>query len=804
MIQDNPNIDEYKERLTNFSHEFDFGLFLHIVRKSLLWVLLFLILSLTGASIYLRYTPLTYQARAILQLGEEDSANRILNVNQYADDNTLEAKIELMRSRLLVQQALRNMPLEVGYFAKGQILTNEHYVLSPYRIEIKTLKDTSILNRPIYLTFADDKFDIQINGITYGNLKFGEPIDLKPLAFTLDVLHPKDLNNLSSQDELYVVINSREVLAKRFASKLDVHVLNSTAKTVEISYKANNPYLVRDFVAAVAHEFIRFDLEKRKRSDDNILAFIDAQIDTVFERLKDSEVLLNEYKQVNKITDLNSISSVYLDRLNDLENRVIELEIEEKLLGQVEMITNKSSSEIAVDNLLPLLAGSNFENSLKSSLNDLHELLLRREEALFTVTDDNNIIKGIDYQIEIQRGLIIETIKALRSKLQARIKELKSKLSGVEEVYYGLPTKELEFARLERLFAINEKYYTMLLEKRIEYQISKEGFVTQNQILEEPRLPDQPIAPQKKMVLFSFLLGGLLIGFIFISTRYLLHNDITSLNEIVRLSNASISTLGIIPKYKHDIPVSMLLVDRSPKSVIAEAFRSVRTNLQFIDNSPGPKIAAITSTISGEGKTFIAINLAGIIAFSGKRVVVLDLDMRKPKIHKGMKLKNDAGMSTILIGKTSVKECIQKSKLDNLDFITAGPIPPNPSELIIGRKMDEVLEELKAEYDFIIIDTPPVGLVTDGIAMIQKSDYPLYIFRSDYSKKQFIHNVDRLNNESKIKHLSVILNGVDLDRNRYAYNYGYGYSYGYGYGAGASGYYDETPSKKKGFFKKRK
>jgi tyrosine-protein kinase Etk/Wzc len=804
MIQDNPNIDDYKERLTNFSHEFDVGLFLHIVRKSLLWLVLFLVLGMGGAFIYLRYTPLTYQVRAILQIGEEDSANRILNVSQFAEDNTLEAKIELMRSRLLVQNALENMPLEVGYFAKGQILTNEHYVLSPYQIEVESIKDSTIFNRPIFINFNEgNSFTIQQGGKTFDNLSVGSLIELPTFTFTLTITDINSLNELRNQDQLYVVLNSREVLAKKFASKLDVHVLNSTAKTVEVSYKANNTYLARDFVAAVAHEFIRFDLEKRKRSDDNILSFIDAQIDTVFERLKDSEVLLNEYKQVNKITDLNSISGVYLERLNDLENRVIELEIEEKLLGQLEKLTSKNSSEIAVNNLLPILAGSNFESSLKTSLGDLHMLLLKREEMLFTVTDDNNIVKGIDFQIEIQRSLIIETIKALRAKLSARIIELKSKLKGVETVYYGLPTKELEFARLERLFAINEKYYTMLLEKRIEYQISKEGFVSQNQILEEPRLPDAPIAPQKKMVLFSFLLGGLLLGFIFISVRYLLHNEVTSLNEIVRLSNASISTLGIIPKYKHDIPISMLLINKSPKSIIAEAFRNIRTNLQFIDNSPGPKIAAITSTISGEGKTFIAINLAGIIAFSGKRVVVLDLDMRKPKIHKGMKLKNQVGMSTLLIGKTTVTECIQKSKLENLDFITAGPIPPNPSELIIGSKMDEVLEELKKSYDFIIIDTPPVGLVTDGVSMIQKADYPLYVFRADYSKKQFIHNVDRLNNESKISKLSVILNGVDLDRNRYSYNYGYGYSYGYGYGGTGGGYYDDVKVKR-GFFKRRK
>ncbi|MBK9287234.1 MAG: CpsD/CapB family tyrosine-protein kinase [Flavobacteriales bacterium] len=188
-----------------------------------------------------------------------------------------------------------------------------------------------------------------------------------------------------------------------------------------------------------------------------------------------------------------------------------------------------------------------------------------------------------------------------------------------------------------------------------------------------------------------------------------------------------------------------------------------------MDNTPGPKTTAVTSTISGEGKTFVAINLAGIISFSGKRVIVLDLDMRKPKIHLGFGVENIKGMSTLLISKDTLEDCIQNSALENLDFITAGPYPPNPSELILGPRMNYILNKLKQSYDVILIDNPPVGLVTDGISMIQMADYPIYIFRADYSKKVFVHNVDRLINENRIRKLSAVLNGVDIDRNKYGY-----------------------------------
>lgn len=284
-----------------------------------------------------------------------------------------------------------------------------------------------------------------------------------------------------------------------------------------------------------------------------------------------------------------------------------------------------------------------------------------------------------------------------------------------------------------------------------------------------------------------------LCSILLVLISYMAHNEITSVAEIVKHVRTSVSVLGVIPRYKKDIPVSQLLVDKNPKSLIAEAFRSIRTNLQFISNDSGAKVVALTSTVSGEGKTFIAINLAGIIAYSGKKVIVLDLDMRKPKIHVGFNVENVKGMSTMLIGKDTIDDCIRHSGLENLHFITAGPIPPNPSELIISRKMDEILSYLKTKYEIVIIDNPPVGLVTDGVSVIQKADYPIYIFRANYSRKNFIENIERLFAESKIQKLAIVLNGVDNQYHGYgSYSNGYGYGYGYGY-------YDDTPVKKKKF-----
>jgi capsular exopolysaccharide synthesis family protein len=343
------------------------------------------------------------------------------------------------------------------------------------------------------------------------------------------------------------------------------------------------------------------------------------------------------------------------------------------------------------------------------------------------------------------------------------------------------------------MYSVNEKYYNELVQKRAEYSITKAGLVSENVVLEKSRVPQSPVSPQSRTIYVSCILGALVLGIGLIITKYLLYNTIVGISDIKKYTD--VPGLGLIPKYNKNIPVSQIIVDREPRSLIAEALRAIRTNLQFINNDPGPKVIAVTSTISGEGKTFFALNLAGVIAFSSKRVVIIDLDLRKPKIHTGFGTHNKRGMSSILAGKESIEDCIQKSVLPNLDFITAGVVPPNPAELIIGPKMEETLRKLKEMYDYVIVDNPPIGVVTDGMKSIQMADYPIYVFKSGYSKRYFIENLERLVHESQITNISYVLNNVDLGFAGYGglsytrSKHGYGYGYGFGY-------YDEESTRK--------
>jgi tyrosine-protein kinase Etk/Wzc len=780
----------YRDRLANISGEFDAGLFIHIVRKSLPWLALCVLLSAVAAFLNLRYTPLVYESRAIIQLAEDDNVNRILNVESYIEEGQVESRLEQLRSKLLIGRTLQRLPMRISYFAKGQILTSEHYSFSPYKIELTELENPALQDVPVIIRFSGPTaFHLIYNENTYGPFRDEEPSRTPDFTIRVRVENPIELMRNEDEYELFFRINSLQSLTSRFYQGLDVRILNSTAKTIEVSYRDNNPYLARDFVREHSGEFIAYDLEKRQKSDDNVLAFLDNQIDTVFDRLRESEVKLNTYKQQNRITDLDEVGSAYLERLNNYEAQSTGLMLEERLLEEVEKLTRRNATEIEVYNLIPLIAGSQYESSLSKLLEKLYVLLSDKQVALYSVTPESEKARSLNYQIDVQKSIILQSVSALREQIRNRRSEIDTRIEEVEGTYYRIPQKELEYARLQRLFSINEKYYTLLLEKAIEYRISKEGFVSNNQILEEARVPSGPISPRRSMVWISFLLIGFIAGLILIAVRYFLHNHLTSLHDVVRLSDAALPSLGIVPRFRSPIPVSMLLVDKNPRSILAEAFRTIRTNLQFLRAHSGPSVISITSTISGEGKTFVAINLAGIIAFGGKRVVVVDLDMRKPKIHRGFGVENKEGMSTLLVGRNQLDEVIRRSQMENLDFITAGPTPPNPSELILMPRMQEILGELRRRYDAVILDTPPVGLVTDAVPLMRSADFPIYVFRADYSQRQFVQVADRLVNESGIP-VSIVLNAVDLERARYSRRYSYGYGYGTGYG-NEEGYYQE-------------
>lgn len=793
-----------KKKISPINEEFDFKLLVTIARKNSIALALILLTSIFAAILILRYTPPVYEATSVLQLTMEDQAKRILNANSFQemrDENKmLASSIELIRSRVMVARTISKLPLDISYYAKGEVLTNELYKIAPFEVDY-ILRDSSLLETPIFIEFPSaTTYRLSYNSISFSKLtndktyKTDTWVDLPGIRINVSVKnYPKiqELQEDVTSDIFFFKIRSPASVIDNVMRNLRVSTLNAQAQTVQIQFKDGNSLKACEIVNGIANEFNNYDLEKNSEVADRILRFIDNTIHGIDQNLRESEEQIKEFQRQNSMINTEESATKVLQDLDKLEEEIYAINKEFFLY---EKIRDELKKDTDVSSFILSLSGS-FENEdLREQLKAMQQLLEDRELIRLTMTEKSDAYQKIQFKLTNQRDLLIRLFDNEQRKLNSQKNFCLSELKNKEGALGKLPGQQAESTRLNRIYGINEKFYSLLLEKKAEFSITKAGYVPQHVIFEEAKPDKPPVSPKKPLVISACLAAGFILGFLLILIRYLLYNEINSLEEVGLYTDAAL--LGIVPKYKRDIPISQLLVDKNPKSIISESFRSIRTNLQFISYAQGAKMVAVTSTISGEGKTFNAINLAGVIAFSGKKVIILDLDMRKPKIHLGFNVENNHGMSTLLIGKDKPDDCITKSSLANLDFITAGPIPPNPAELIISPKMEELIDYLKNLYEIIIIDLPPVGIVSDGVPMLKRADYPIYILRANFSRKMFINQINKLIHENKVNNLSVILNGVEMSRIKYGYGYGYSYGYGYGYGYSYGyGYYedDEAP-----------
>jgi tyrosine-protein kinase Etk/Wzc len=799
-------------RIPVFNEEFDVKLFFHIGRRNFLYLMLFFMLAVVGAFLYLRYTYPLFETHAVIQLDVKSEANKYLsaltNQTNPAEEG-MAKRVELLRSPVFLQRTFSKLPLNISYFVKGTILNSEMYRSSPYEVTYQ-VKNPVIYDVPVFIDFNSSheyRINYRINGSEFEyTFQTGRTANTPHFDLLVQVTNWNKITAEQSpinSNVFFFRINNPEEILTNHIDNLRVHILSEDAKTLRITYSDRNPLKASDIVNTIVEEFRVYDLERKAEGATNILSYIDDQLLLIYGELYLWEMQIDSFRKVN------NIDTSYLNDPIDL--RVQIQEYERQLLNFENMrYTLKSleselqdNKELNVYKLAAIIAGSEFQGVISTMLNGIQELLLKKEQLLRDVTPENAQIEAIDFQVDIRRKLLLESIRSIKHNYDEREVNIRKKLNETNGIYFNRSQSysPLEFKKLERLYSVNEKYYNELVQKRAEYSITKAGLVSENLVLERSRVPKKPVSPQARMIYLVSIAAGLLFGIGLIIIKYLLYNTIVNIGDIKKYTD--IPALGLIPKYDKSIPVSQIIVDREPRSLIAEALRSIRTNLQFISNEPGSKIIAITSTVPGEGKTFFALNLAGVIAFSNKKVIIIDLDLRKPKIHTGFGAANKTGMSTILSGKTGVEECIQKSMLPNLDFITAGIVPPNPSELIISARMDEALDQLKSLYDYVIIDNPPIGVVSDGMKSLQVADFPIYVFKSGVSKRFFIEGLERLLNENSIRRISYVLNGVTMgsfgygNRGFSGSNQRFGYGYGYGY------YDEETELQQKTTFLRR-
>lgn len=750
-----------------------------IFLRSLPVVILILAVSISIAAIIIRYTKPLYQSSSVLQIDIKSEA-KVLGFKSFDDDiNNLAREIEIIKSRLFLNQVAEALDFRVSYFQYGEILFEERFNSSPFYVHFESVSGT-LINKPIDLDIIDQntyllKYSLGENLIS-NTFNFNDTVSTEDLRMVVTL---RDSYASGSGNRYFFTVNDRETIVNYLYRSLTVEPLDFKAKTITVSFKDHHRQKARDIVHAIDTLYLYYTQLEKNKANNQKINFLNEQLTQTELKLTELENYFEDFTIDNKTTNLDANLSRTIVLLEQLDSQKFVIQ---KQLQSFIFIYDQIVSEAEFD--LNPADVTFFSSAMKLELEKLNQLYQDKQLLLSSYNENTLAFQKKNQEISYLKDRVLKYIESTRAQLYGNLDALNKNRQKLESEFVGLPSKRTEYTKTQRYYGLYEEFYLTLMKNKAEFELAQAGTVTDYRILSSASSPNIPISPNKIIYYGIGIMAGLFLSFLYMAVKYLLHNKISSQHELERASSAFV--LGTVPYYPVEKEGSTrLVVNKNIKSAISEAFRTIRTNLEFLNGNHEKTIISITSTVSGEGKTFIAANLGAIISLLNSKVILIDLDMRKPRFHEVFQNADTSrGLSTILIKKHQVEDCIQSTELENLDFIPAGPIPPNPSELILGGAFTELMKKLEKMYDVIIIDTPPVGLVTDGIHALKIASIPIYVFRADFSKKVYLKNIARLTKVNKLKNLSLILNSTKKSSSE---NYGYD-----------KGYYEGTkPSKRR-------
>jgi tyrosine-protein kinase Etk/Wzc len=756
---------------------------------------LFIISSLIAyASAYLiiRYSEPLYKVNALIMIkdagGTESSF--LSELRLFKENKKLANEIAIIGSYDMVFSSLKQLDFNVSYFHEGNVRTTELYQNLPYKVLPDTGSKKQPFNTPIYIEIlTETEYLLKINQKIIGKFNFGKPIHFNRLNFT--ILRDSRIPFERPPDKLFFIINYMPSYVNAYRGKLSVSKYYKESTLLELSSSGSIIQKEVDFINKLVDVYIQTGLDEKNQVAKNTISFIDDQIAGISISLTDAENELEVFQKRNRIISLDFTTNAVLGKLDKLEAEKAVLLVKAKYYAYIQNYI-KINKENVNEIIAPSAMGID-DPLLNSLIGDLSRLYTEKAAISKSTTQKNPYLNVIEQKIKNTKEALEENLRNIIATSNLAINDVNNRIQETEGKISSLPRTERKLIDIQRKFNLNNHIYNYLLEKKAEAGIALASNLADNKIVDRARAINAiKISPQKNKIYTISAILGIGIPIIIIVLVNILNTKIVSQDQI--RSHTDIPILGIIG---HVADNSNLTVIDKPKSSIAEAFRSIRINLQYLSPEKTHKIISITSSISGEGKTFSSINLAGIIALSGKKTLLVGADMRKPKIYNDFKLSNDKGLSTYLAGVSQIEEITYSSGIENLDIIPSGPPPPNPSELLGLVRMDSLIEELRKSYDFIIMDTPPLGLVSDAFQLMKYSDINLYIVRHRYTEISMLEKVNNLYQEDKIKNMSILINDLLLKDARY----NYGYKYGYGY-YNSYGYYEEERKDKFRFLKK--
>lgn len=751
-----------------------------------------LTLALITAYFYNWYsTPIYYTSCTVLIKDDKQKYNGndlLTQLNTFNTEGGIENEIGLIRSRHLISKALQDLQFDKSYYLKGDIKTSELYRVSPIRLDADTLYPIS-LSTPLNIEIVDDKkYKLTYNHATGNHIGyhlFGKPVQTRIGNFTLnktELFNDTAFRNPAfDKRNMMIRFQSLDNMTDNFQTGLKVDKVSKLASILQISMQGAVPEKTQDFLNTLCEVYIQKGIEVKNEYAVNTLRFIDEQLQLITEDIDVNEAHVEDFRVKRGITDLSVEATSFLEAVKNFDSKISELQVQLSFLDYLERYMTQGKEITGNISPASILVNDPLLQNLVLKINDLEN---KRKSQLSLAKAENPIVIGLNIEIQNTRAALLENIKSLRNGLRASLNEAMAQKGQVQGRLRLLPGAQRELQSLMRGSNIKETLYSYLLQKRAETAILLASTTADNRVVDAARTFPKPLKPVKSLSYSIAIILGLIIPGIIIYVRDLFNDKISDRYELERLT--SIPLLGMIGL---SASKSSLVVTEKPNSHISEAFRSIRTNLQYFNPNKKQHTIMVTSSISSEGKSFCSVNLAVMLAMSGRKTILVGCDLRKPKITVGFEMMSDIGLSNYLIGNATEKDVIQNSKaIPDLDIILSGPKPPNPSELIISPRMDQLFEYLKAHYDNIILDTPPIGLITDAMVLSKYTDINIYVVRQSVTRRHHLNFINKLYTDGKIQNLCLILNAMKAGNRSYGYGYEYAYGYGYGYGYG---YYEE-------------
>lgn len=779
------------------------------------WYLFVLCLLLAlGCAYYIaKSTQSIYQvSTSILLKGTQSMLDQQFSSDllNYSSRVSIPTEIGIIKSYDVAERTLEKLNFSVGYYEKTRFNEIELYNASPFTV----VQDTAT-SQPVYLPFhlrilSPTEFEIKAKGeelYTYNfqtdkftgyiptldiaqKGKFYNKITIKDFSFYVIPKKGVNIESYKNQDFIFRFFD-KEYLINTFR-QISVSS-DKTSYIVTISIEGTNVQKLADYLNPLTKVYLERGLERKNQIAVNTIKFIDSQLTDVSDSLNYSETKLQNYRAVNNVMNMDFQAQQVITSLENLKNRRAEIVVKSKYYDYLKKYLNENNDGSAL--VAPSALGIE-DPVLGNMISELIKLYNDRSEILYNSKKDNPYSNSIELRIKNMKRSMLENLENLTNATNISLQDIDNRINQASARVNKLPETQRQLFGYERKFKLNDAIYTYLLTKRSEMEITKASFVPENEVIDAAR-PNQylQVAPNtRKIYLWAFILG-LGVPALFILLKDYLNDKIQFSEDIEKITEFPI--LGHILRSKNK---SRTIAADQPMSLTSESIRAIRTNFQYIANEKAKHVVLVTSSMMNEGKSFVCLNLALSFASNNKKCIILSFDLRKPKISEYIGIDYDSGISTYLSTDISLDEIIIPTRYPNLDVILSGPNPPNPMELISGEKTKELFKSLKEKYDYIFVDTPPVGMVADSLILLKYSDINIYVIRHSFTLKKMFAGVIQNLRKRAINNVNIVINDVPVAKKYLSYSHGYAYNYGYGYGYG---YYHSESSGKSSDGKKK-